>query len=96
MTKDFFNGSGTSARIKVEDLIDATTVELVHELVDAGALVSLGRSRDGGALSVTVTSGGRFRREWCREAEEVADFLRQATAAVQALGPSPATVRSLR
>ena len=55
------------------------------ELVEAGALVSLGTTSDGGALGVTVTVDGRWRREYFRQADELTAWIAEALPAVQEL-----------
>jgi len=78
----FFDSGRSASLVDVSAVLDATFTELLGELVGAGVLVSVGRSRDGGALSVTVTSGGQYRREWVRSDEECHAFLKEAVAAL--------------
>ena len=59
---------GRSATVSCSEVLPAAVVARVYELVDLGALVSLSRSRDGGALAVTVTWDGEWEREWFRDA----------------------------
>jgi len=73
----FLNGSRANAAVDVGTVLDASAWEYVVSIVTSGALVSLGRTRDGGAVSVTVTINGEYEREWCRQAEEASDFLRE-------------------
>lgn len=72
--------------VDLESLLDATSLELLRELVGLGALVSLGTSRDGGALSVHVRSGDVREREWFRVDVELHEWLREG---VEALSPEP-------
>lgn len=65
-------------------LLDSAGGEGLHLLVAAGALVSLGVTRDGGALGVTVTVDGRWRREYFRDAEELQVWVSEALPAVRA------------
>lgn len=71
------------------DVLDATFLELLVELVELGALVSIGASRDKGAVKVTVTVGGEWDAEWFRTDEELRDWLREAVVVVRAMEPSP-------
>lgn len=66
-----------------QEILDATFLELLVELVEAGALVSIGSARDKGALSVTVTVGGEWDREWFRTDEELREWLREAVSVVR-------------
>lgn len=59
--------TGRGAVVPASDILSSENIERVHQLVDLGALVSLSRSRDGGAVSVTVTYDGEYEREWFRE-----------------------------
>jgi len=72
----FLNRSGPSSVVDVGALLDATAVEYIASIVTGGALVSIGRTRDAGAMSITITVDGEYEREWCRTPEEAADFLR--------------------
>lgn len=72
-----------------EEVLSASVWEYVTELVGLGALVSVGAARDKGAVSVTVTLGGEWDREWFRSEEEVCDWLREAVVVVKAHQPEP-------
>jgi hypothetical protein len=78
------------------DVLSASFLELLVELVEAGALVSVGSARDKGAISVTVTVGGEWDREWFRSEEELIDWLKEAVVVVQALPPEPANASRRR
>jgi hypothetical protein len=83
--------------VDLECLLDSTTLELVRELVGLGALVSLGTSRDGGALSVHVRSGEIREREWFRVDVELHDWLGEGVEAVQrSVGGGPSNVKPVR
>lgn len=85
MTDDWFSGSGGGGnRIDVRALLDSDGGEGLGVLVEAGALVSMGLTRDGGALGVTVTVDGRWRREYFRDAEDLATWVSEAVPAVRA------------
>lgn len=59
-------GSGRSAAVPAGSVLGTEAVARCLGLVDLGALVSMSRSRDGGAVSVTVTYDGEYEREWFR------------------------------
>lgn len=89
---DWFDGGGSSP-CDVPALLDGTGVsEALARIVSLGALVSLGTTSDGGALGVTVTVDGRWRREYFREADALVRWTAEALEAVEAaLGDSPAS-----
>lgn len=61
-------GGSRGAEVPASEVVDDGNTKRILELVDLGALVSLSRSRDGGAVSVTVTFDGAYEREWFRDA----------------------------
>lgn len=86
---------GTSGKaVDVAAVMDSDAAPLAWRVVAAGALVSFGRTSDGGALGVTVTIDGRWRREYFRESEELIEWLTGAAdfaeeqAALEAASPS--------
>ena len=82
---DWFDGAGSGALVDaVEVLTDTTANRGVAELVEAGALVSIGKTSDGGALGVTVTVDGRWRREYFRNVDDLKAWIAEAIPAVEA------------
>jgi hypothetical protein len=73
------------------EVLTVSVWEYLCELVELGALVSLGASRDKGAVKVTVTVGGEWDFEWCRSEDELVDWLREAVVAVKDHTPEPPT-----
>ena len=91
-----WNGKGAQL-VDVGQLLDATTMELVQELVEMGALVSIGTSRDGGALSVHVRAGDVKNREWFRDDETLHDWLKDGVQAVrESIASGPSNVKPMR
>lgn len=86
---DWFDGGGTGTEVDVDALMDSEAPVLIWRIVTAGSLVSVGTTSDGGALSVTVTLDGRYRREYFREASDLVDWLVGAEQAVLASVASP-------
>lgn len=84
MSGDWFEGNGNGARIDVPKMLDSTAGHGLYDLVAAGALVSLGLTSDGGALGVTVTVDGRWRRDYFRTEDELGLFVATAIPAVNA------------
>lgn len=83
MAGDWFDGAGAGSVVDAAELVQGIAAQGVVELIDAGALVSLGKTRDGGALGVTVTVDGRWRREYFRHTDELALWIAEALPAVQ-------------
>jgi hypothetical protein len=81
---DWFDGNGTGGKCDVVALLDSAAGEMITQLVSTGALVSLGVTSDGGALALTVTVDGRWRREYFREVEPLELWLTEAVPAVRA------------
>lgn len=79
---DWFDGAGNGAAVDAVLLLEAAA-EPLHLIVSSGALLSLGVTSDGGALGVTVTVDGRWRREYFRHEEELLTWLAEALPAVQ-------------
>lgn len=90
---DWFDGAGSGALVDAVEVLTETNANRgVAELVEAGALVSLGKTSDGGALGVTVTVDGRWRREYFRNVEDLKAWIAEATVAVaDAKGRQPAS-----
>lgn len=89
MSGDWFDGSGNGASVDVAELLAGMTLQGITELVSGGALVSLGTTSDGGALSLTVTVDGRYRREYFRQQDELLSWIAEAIPAVEAAGLRP-------
>ena len=75
---DWFDEGGDGKEVDVSAVFDSKVPELLAELVQLGALVSIGTTSDGGALGVTVTLDGRWRRQYFRESEEAVEWLEVA------------------
>jgi len=73
------------------EVLDATFLELLVELVELGCLISVGSSRDQGAVKVTVTVNGEYDFDWFRSDEELRDWLREAVVVVRSMTPEPST-----
>ena len=63
-------------------MFDSKAEEMVLALVGMGALVSMGLTSDGGALGLTVTVDGAWRREYFRDTSSLVDWLEEAMAPV--------------
>lgn len=78
----WFDEAGHGDPVDVQAVMDSDCPSVLWDIVAAGAMVSLGTTSDGGALGVTVTLDGKWRREYVRDSEVLADFLGSALAAV--------------
>lgn len=83
MADDWFDGGGSGKSVDVAALLDSGALEALQEVVQLGALLGLGTTSDGGALGVTITVDGRWRREYFRDAAELVDWLSEALPAVR-------------
>lgn len=81
---DWFDEGRSGSTVDVAALLDGQGVEGLWAMVQAGALVSVGRTSDGGAVGITVTVDGRYRREYFRETEDLVGWLAEAIPAVTA------------
>lgn len=75
---DWFEDGGDGKAVDVASMLDSNLPELLGELIELGALVSLGTTSDGGALGITVTLDGRWRRGYFRDVEEARGWLNEA------------------
>lgn len=81
---DWFDEGGASgAPVDVAAVLDSPGGLALSDIVQLGALVSLSTTRDGGALGVTVTVDGRYRRQYFRDGEELTSWVAEALPAVQ-------------
>lgn len=80
----WFDEGGSGREVDVHALFDSRADDLLWAIVASGALVSIGRTSDGGALGVTVTMDGRWRREYFRDSDELVEWLTGAAEAATA------------
>lgn len=85
---DWFDEGGSGSPVDVVALFDGPAGTFVFEIVETGALVSIGTTRDGGAVGITVTVDGRWRREYFRDADSAQLWLGTAAAALGGNGHS--------
>jgi hypothetical protein len=81
----WFDGNGNGGAVDVAGLLDGLGSQGLRELVEAGALVSVGTTRDGGALALTVTVDGTWRRDYFRQQDEMLLWIAEALPAVEQL-----------
>lgn len=73
----------------MSDVLGAPALDALTRVVGTGALVSLGLSRDGGALAATVTLDGDWLREWHRDCDELTAWLLAVVDAIEAHSSVP-------
>jgi len=91
---DWFDQGSGNGPIDVGSLVDGKAGELLFEVIAAGTLVSVGLTSDGGAMGVTVTVDGRWRREYFRDADDLALWLGEAIPSVRAAADVARTARA--
>jgi hypothetical protein len=79
----WFDDAGNGSPVDVLALWDSQIPDGIANIVARGALVSVGTTSDGGALGITVTLDGRWRREYFRESEPAVEWLYEAAQAVE-------------
>lgn len=96
---EWFSSGGNGRTVDVAVLLDSKAANLLGEICNHGALVGLGTTRDGGALGVTVTVDGAYRREYFRDVDELMAWLEVADAVVREiweLQPPASSAKPLR
>jgi hypothetical protein len=80
----WFDQASNGAAVDVHGICgDTAAWKALLDVVEAGALVSLSTTRDGGALGVTVTIDGRWKREYFRDGAEMLTWLDGASDAAR-------------
>jgi hypothetical protein len=73
---DWFEEGGSGSPVDVQAVLDCDPIQhAISQIVAAGALVSMGITSDGGALGLTVTVDGKWRREYFRTSSDMSDWL---------------------
>jgi hypothetical protein len=98
MHEDFFSDGNRNAAIDVPAFFDSRVTNGISQLVALGFLISVGTTRDGGAISIGITDDGRRRREYFRTSEDASDWLRMAVDALSGVvigspGPDPTGIQ---
>lgn len=92
VSESWISQGSSGAPLDVSEVLDAAVGDAITAVVAAGALLSLGVSSDGGALAATVTVDGEYRREWFRDGEALAEFLRGGAEYAGSLRREPASL----
>lgn len=86
MSDDFWDSTSSGTTLDLAAFLDSGFIERVGRILELGVLVSLGLTRDGGALGVAVFDNGRRRREYFRTSVEATDWLDTAHHALSGNG----------
>lgn len=78
MASSWLDGGGNGHEVDVAELLDPSVVSGIAEIVQSGALLSMGTTSDGGALGITVTIDGKWRREYVRSLDELRAWAAEA------------------
>lgn len=78
MPGDWFDGAGDGREVDAVALLDSVSWERLRQLIDLGAMLTFAKSSDGGALGVTITVDGRWRREYFRDGEALDTWTEEA------------------
>lgn len=71
----FGSGRGSGNEARWEDVDWSSCAEVLAACADSGALITLGRSRDGGALSLGYVHGGKKDRDWANDPADIPELL---------------------
>lgn len=75
----WFDEGGSGSPVDVQGVLDQAQIqEAIARMIAAGALISMGTTSDGGALGLTVTVDGAWRREYFRTSDDMLEWLVEA------------------
>lgn len=89
-------GSNGKGVVSVQGMFPQATIENILLCIDEGALVSLGLTRDRGALSVSMWVDGVKEREWFTDPDKFADAMTEAAEALSMRPGVPPSVKEPR
>lgn len=93
MAGSIWDGPTKGGESNAEDALRAADSAVLHDALLAsvrrGWLISIGRSRDGGSLSLAILDGGEVQRVWCSTSGEVEAALTRVTEAATDLDAAP-------
>jgi hypothetical protein len=75
--------------IDVEAFFDSDVGRSLARIVNLGCLVSIGSTRDGGAIAINITHDGDWDKEYFRAAADATDWLDRAYAVLTQRGLTP-------
>lgn len=86
MTDDFWDATGTGSRLDLRAFFDSDVLQRLVDLLELGALISFGLTRDSGAIGLAVFDDGRRRREYFRDSHDAVEWLGRAQHAISGNG----------
>lgn len=86
MPRDLLGDDSRNGPIDIAGFLDSDIPKQIAALVEMGVLVSIGSTRDGGAISLAIIHDGASSREYFRQSDEGLDWLRRATDTLRARG----------
>src|SRR5215467_3711016 len=89
MPSGLLGESSTGSVVDVEAFMDSDITRSVARILSLGCLVSIGTTRDGGAISVTITHEGDWDRDYFRTAADCVEWLERAAAILVERGLVP-------
>jgi hypothetical protein len=75
MSDGFFGENGSRGPVDVGAFMDSDITGPVARLIGMGCLVSFGTTRDGGAVSLSVTHDGERAKSYFTDSREAIDWL---------------------
>jgi hypothetical protein len=84
------------AIVDLASFFDSEITPAVVGLMGLGCLVSLGTTRDRGAVSVTITLDGDWDREYFRASEDCVEWLCRATQLLSARNGGPVSQEAVK
>src|ERR1700751_4950846 len=82
MSDGFFGENGSRGPVDVAAFMDSDITRPVGQLIGVGCLVSFGTTRDGGAVSISVTHDGERARSYFTDSRDAIDWLEHGCRAV--------------
>jgi hypothetical protein len=77
MSDGFFGESSSRSAVDVGAFLDSDIPRLIADIVSLGCLVSIGVTRDGGAVSIAVTDDGKRARSYFTDSSDGVDWLKR-------------------
>ena len=96
MGTEWLKGGSTGALVDVVEMFEDGAAVNLFRVVQEGALVSIGMTRDKGAVSVTITMDGASRREYFHNPDQLTLWSEEAARNLAGSGepPTPPAGRS--
>lgn len=83
--------SDNGTTVEPTSFLDSGVPGSIARILTLGCLVSIGTTRDRGAISLTITQDGNYDREYFRNSDECVDWLDRAYAILSGRKEAPTT-----